>query len=276
MATIEQLQAELQRIQANRPRQIIPGSGGRGQYNRDYANWQRQQFAVNDQIVRARNDAAAASRQAEGDRIQQARDEAYGLARGRVGELRNDPVDQEVLAALRARATGQDVPYNETTTNALFGQRAEMNAQRQRNELDRLNTRGGSVTDPSYQAQLRASQARSDAAMQRARMGVDTQANLVNYDARGQALGQTGAFNQMRNQGITSAENRLLDMLSREEQTQQQPFMPQTVTRTISAGGQSQQQPRQTDMQRYFGQPWSSPKTAPIYGQRTQKPPTSL
>lgn len=202
------------------------------------------------------------------DRITAARDEMYGLARDRIGELREDPVDAEVLAALRARATGDDVPYNETTTNALFGQQAEMNAQAQRNALDRIQTRGGSITDPAYQAQLQAAQARSDANMQRARMGVDTQANLANYDARGQALGQTGAFNQLRNQGITSVEDRLLGLLSREEDT------PRTggVT-TYSTGGQQQQQPQSARSPDFTMPTYSNAQRAgQVFGQRPAQP----
>lgn len=222
-----------------------------------------QQAAAQAAAISKANAQAAA---APNDRIGAARNEAYDLTRGRVGELRNDPVDQEILAALRARATGQDVPYNETVINALFGQQAEMNAQSQRNELDRIRAAGGSVTDPSYQAQLRAAQARSDANMQRARMGVDTQANLANYDARGRALGQTGAFNQLRNQGITSAEDRLLGLLTREEQTTRQPMTTGWTTTTMGA-----QQPRQTQSTNSGGfVPWGRPSSgAVVSGGRT-------
>lgn len=247
-----------------------PSAGGMSR-NQEYANRLRQQFAANDARQAAARAEAQAAAGAEEDRIAKGREEAYGLARGRVGELRNDPVDQEVLAALRGRATGQDIPYNDTMINALFGQQAEMNAQSQRNELDRIRTGGGSITDPAVQAQLRAAQARSDASMQRARMGVDTQANLVNYDARGQALGQTGAFNQLRNQGITSAEDRLLGLLSQEVATSRQASnvaQPQMSWTTTTSSGQ----PRTSGSTR--SPDFAAPvyRAGQIYGQRPAQP----
>lgn len=168
------------------------------------------------------------------DRVNAARTEMYGLARGQVGALQNDAVDQEILSALRARATGGTLPYDQATKDALFSQQAQMNDARQTAERDRLSRSGVSANDPAFQAQMRANQARSDAAMQQARLGVNTQANLANYAAQGQALGQTAGFNQMRNQGIMGAQDRLMGLLSREEATVGSPMPGGSMTRTRS------------------------------------------
>jgi hypothetical protein len=139
--------------------------------------------------------------------------EFLGNARGRVDELRNDPVDAMVLKALQARASGASQPYDATTRSAMFTGQSEMAAAAMQNQLANLH---GNPSDPSYQAQLTALQGQRQQALQGARLGIDQQANLANYNAQGAALGQTGAFNQSHNAGITDAQRYLGDFLQRQ------------------------------------------------------------
>jgi hypothetical protein len=140
--------------------------------------------------------------------------EILGMSRGRIDELRNDPVDAMVLQALQRRATGADAPYDETTRNALFTGQSEMAAASMQNQLSHLQ---GSPSDPSYQAQVAALQDQRQRSLQSARLNVDQKANLANYDARGQALGQTGAFNSGRNAAITDSQRYLSNYLQNQK-----------------------------------------------------------
>lgn len=139
--------------------------------------------------------------------------EILGDARGRVSELRSDPVDAMVLKALQARASGASQPYDATTRNAMFTGQADMAAAAMQNQLGHLQ---GNPSDPSYQAQVSELQGQRQQALQSARLGIDQQANLANYNAQGTALGQTGAFNQSHNAGITDAQRYLGDSLKQQ------------------------------------------------------------
>ncbi len=163
------------------------------------------------------NQASAANAQSTGDNAKAQSDantaEILGMARGRIGELRNDPVDAMVLQALQRRASGADAPYDETTRNAMFTGQSEMAAAAMQNQMGGIR---GAPTDPSYQAQVAALQDQRQRSLQSARLGIDQQANLANFSARGQALGQTGAFNQSHNAGITDAQRHLGTALERQ------------------------------------------------------------
>lgn len=133
------------------------------------------------------------------------------LMQGRLDQLKGDPVDQMVLAALQQRSGPDAGPYDATTRNAMFTKQAEMAAAAMKNQAGHL---AGNISDPSYQAQLAQLQSARQKALQSAQLGIDQTANLANYDARGQALGQLGSFNQAHNAAITNQNNSLAGLLA--------------------------------------------------------------
>lgn len=149
------------------------------------------------------------------DPIEAARQEAYGLARGAVrGGL--DPIDASILRALQERSGAGAGPYDQATQAAMMSNAADTAGR------IALNARGrvaGSAGDPSTQAALSEIEGRRLAAIQDARRGIDMQANLANYGARGQALGQLGGYNQQVQGNQTDDERFLINMLTREQQT---------------------------------------------------------
>lgn len=156
-------------------------------------------------------------------RVDEARAKMYGLAEGRLGELRNDPVDAQVIKELQNRISGKTNPYDATTRNALLTQQAEMAGQIENNQLARLRSGGGSAADPSYQAAVNEAMAGRQAAAQRANLDINSKANLANYDAKTSAVGGLGSFNMARNQGITGQSNYLGGLYEKETATQETP-----------------------------------------------------
>ncbi len=59
--------------------------------------------------------------------------------------------------------------------------------------------------------------ARRSAAIQQAQLGINSQANVANYDARGQAIGQLTGVNQMVQNRQTDNQRYLIDMLRQEQ-----------------------------------------------------------
>jgi hypothetical protein len=109
-----------------------------------------------------------------------------------------DPMDVMLREQLMARASGRSQPYDARTINALKvganeqAAAAEMaNNQRAQQSLEQ---RGFKPGDPGYEAALSRNQLARQQANQAAALGINQQANLANYAAQGQALGQMGGY----------------------------------------------------------------------------------
>lgn len=188
--------------------------------------------------------AAASLAEQQGGAQQQAlanKNELFGMARGRATQLANDPVDALVLKALQERSGANAGPYDATTRNAMFTQQAEMAAAAQQNQMGGIR---GNVADPAYQARVAELQGQRQQSLQGARLGIDLTANRANYDARGQALGQLGTFNQVHNGAVTDAQRYLGGLLRDEvfnDESQSQtgglPSYAQYSAATLGGGG---------------------------------------
>ena len=140
-------------------------------------------------------------------------DRAQAQVSGRLGELRDDPVDQMLMQQLTGRTQG-DVPYSDTVTNAMMTQRGEQAATGQQAAVDRLLRSGMSPSDPAFHAALAQLESGRQGSLQSLRTQIDSQANLANYDARGQAIGQLGGLNAQRNNAITGQANLNADYIN--------------------------------------------------------------
>lgn len=188
-------------------------------YRNELAGLERQRIAT------AATSAAGAPVDDAAAKAQRAHDELFGLARGRLDELRGDNTDQMVLNALRERSGANAGPYDPTTVNALMTGASAQAQQSERNALAQLAKTGLSPSDPAYQAAANEILARRQASNQQARLGIQQNANVANYGARGQALGQLGSFNSMRNAGITDAQRYLGGLLAADTYVQPEPSM---------------------------------------------------
>jgi len=213
MATIEQLQQQLRQLNMQQP-----GADRRTGYFRsggtlgttvpviesgvDRLNQQR--IALFNQINQAQGAGAS-------DRIEAARNEAYGLARGAVND--QNPIDQQILAMLQSRSGADGGPYNQATRNALMTQASDTAGQVALNARGRIQ---GSAGDPSVMAANNEADARRLQSIQQAQLGINSMADVANYNARGQALGQLGSYNQQMQGNKADARNILINMLGRE------------------------------------------------------------
>lgn len=246
------LQAQLRAIQARGPGSSFDQRTemGRRQYNENYKNWQRQQFAINDQIV-ALNNASGGG----GDAVDKAKDELYGLARGAVS--RTNSIDDLLLQALQERSGKDAGPFDATTRNALMTQASDAAGQAMLNAKGRIS---GSAGDPSVMAANNEADARRSQAIQQAQLGINTQANVANYDARGQALGQLGSYNQQVQGNKTDNERYLMGLLAQE--TQYQPDQQQG-SMGVPTFTQFRQQPQAQARPAATQRAGSAPATAP-------------
>lgn len=238
-ATAAEIQAQIDQLNANFNRQWDGNISG--------MNAQRYQAAEAQRMAQQ----AALSRQAQavngtggtgGDRIEDARKEAYGLARGAVSRV--NPIDQMILQALQERSGKDAGPFDATTRNALLTQAADAAGQAALNQRGRIQ---GSASDPSVQAANNEAEARRQQAIQQANLGINTQASVANYDARGQALSQLGNYNQQVQGNQTDNERWLQSMLMREMDTRQvgTPGIPTYQQFTIGGPTRNVNQPAQ-------------------------------
>jgi hypothetical protein len=109
-----------------------------------------------------------------------------------------DPMDRMLRDQLMARASGQNQPYDARTINALkvgandqAGAAEMANNQRAQQSLEQ---RGFKPGDPGYEAAMSRNQLERQRANQQASLGINQQANVANYQAQGQALGQAGGY----------------------------------------------------------------------------------
>ncbi len=149
---------------------------------------------------------------AGGDASQASSDAMYqpikDLTEGRANELRNDPVNAEVMNYLRSIMGGNNQPYNDTTMNSLkaqFGKGTASAEEAQMQQLrESLGAGGGSIYDPSYQAAGREQESQRQGRNLDYAGQLGAQANLANFDARANAAGQMGAMNASNNAQISN------------------------------------------------------------------------
>jgi hypothetical protein len=109
-----------------------------------------------------------------------------------------DPMDAMLRQQLMARASGQNQPYDARTIGALKtganeqAASAEMANNMRAQQL--LEQRGFKPGDPGYEAAMSRNQLARQQANQAASLGINQQANVANYNAQGQALGQMGGY----------------------------------------------------------------------------------
>jgi len=164
-----------------------------------------------DRLVRQSQTNSQQQAQADAE-IKAARDEAYGLARGAVS--RQNPIDAQLLQVLQNRVASG--PYDQTTKDALMTSASDMAAQQQLNAKGRIS---GNASDPSVIAANNEADARRSQAVQQAQLGINTQANLANYAAQGQAASQLGNYNRQMQDAQVNNERYLTNMLTNEQRT---------------------------------------------------------
>lgn len=122
-------------------------------------------------------------------------------------------MDSMLREQLMARVSGQQQPYDATTINALKTGANEQAAQAQMVNDQRaqanLQERGFKPGDPGYQAAMARSQLQRQQANQQASLGINQQANLANYNAKGQAIGQASQVGNEQYQRQAGALDRL-------------------------------------------------------------------
>jgi hypothetical protein len=211
LLTPEQLAAQQAQIQQQLNNLRAPTTTMGGQMDAYQARQQQlmsQLRNLSQQQQAMQNTTAAAN-----DPVQKAKDEMYGLARGAV--TTKNPIDQQILAMLQERTGADAGPFNAETRNALMTSASDAASQAMLNAKGRIN---GSAGDPSVVAANNEADARRSLAIQQAQLGINTQANVANYDARGQALGQLGGYNQAVQRNQTDNERYLMGLLSQESQ----------------------------------------------------------
>ena len=114
------------------------------------------------------------------------------------------PMDKMMRDQLMQRISGQKQPYDAATIGALKTGANEQAAQAQSVNDQRaqasLQERGFKPGDPGYQAAMARNQLQRQQANQQASLGINQQANLANYNAQGQAIGQaSGVTNDQYN-----------------------------------------------------------------------------
>lgn len=115
-------------------------------------------------------------------------------------QAQNNPVDQMLMQELSKRVSGQTNPYDATTINAMKTGAAEQSAGAEmannQQAMQSLESRGFTPNDPSYQAALSQNQTQRQQSNQAANLSIAQNANLANYNAQGQAIGQANAVNR--------------------------------------------------------------------------------
>ncbi len=271
------------------PNMPMQTSGGGLSLGSTYQSGGTPNMAAYNTMEQARGNLAAldpnsAASQAAGNKYQ-----AYDLAHGGIDRITNDPTDQFIRQALQTAAGPDGGPFNSTTRNAMFTNAMESSgadAQAQ-SIMESAAQRGLSPNDPSVQAALRRTQGDQAKAGQRARLGIDLQANPANYAAQQSAVNRLGDYNTGKQQQTQSAEDRLREMLWNEGQNRQTAG-PQVASAgggmTIGGPAQSTQpaQPQSSGPWQGFsnagsgGSGWVAPKQvtggAPAVQQPTSAP----
>lgn len=202
----------------------------------DQARGRLTEMSASGNAGNAANDPAA--------RAEENRKKLYGLAEGRLGELKADPTDALVLQQLTARANGSQNPYDETTRNALLTGQSDQAAQAAANQQAQLDRSGLRATDPAYQSRLAEIQSQRQQSNQAANLNINQQANVANYGAQQQALAGLGSYNMSHNAAITD-QGRYLGNLYQQEQFRNESAPVQQSLPNFQQYSQYQAQPQQ-------------------------------
>ena len=210
-ATLEQLQAQLRQLQ-----QTGPGS--------DRQTGSRSSMLGSVPVVESGVGRFNADQMDLANRIQRMQQGSGGSG---------NSTDDMLRQALMERAGAGAGPYDEATRNALMTQASDTAGQ------VALNARGhihGSAGDPSVIAANNEADARRLATIQGAQLGINTQANVANYNARGQALGQLAGYEQnqqdfalRQSMANNAANQQVMYNNSRAPQQQQRVAQPQQM-----------------------------------------------
>lgn len=191
-------------------------------------------------------------------RIEAARTKMYGLAQGRLDDLKGDPMDTLISENLQKMITGEVGPYDDATKNALITGATQGNAEAAGNQyqdlLSSVVATGGNASDPSLMAERNALESQRLKNNQSASLGVLQNANVQNFGARQSAIGQGAAFNSNRNSAITNQSNYLGNLYSKE-------------TANVETPAQSYSMPNFAQWQQYSQAPQPAPQSNYTYNQ---------
>lgn len=185
-------------------------------YQQAYDQAHAQANAARSQQAQA--DASLASLQAQDPTTNPgaAGQRLFGLGEGFRNEQYTNPIDQMLMEQLTQRVSGNAVPYNAETINALKTGQNEMGAAAEANRnataMASLEDRGFKPGDPAYQAALARNQLSRQQGNQSAALNISQQANLANYNARGQAMSQMAAQNENQQARRAAATSNLINL----------------------------------------------------------------
>ncbi len=166
------------------------------------------------------------------------------LTEGRAGELRNDPVQAQVMKYLQGVLGGKNVPYSDKVLNSLQAQHGRGTAAAESAQMqslrDSLGASGGSIYDPSYQAASR------EAMSQRQGQNLDyagqlnAQAGVANQQAQQQGAGMLGSLRGQQNAQINGMNSQAAGYQAGRfyETPGTQPSTPTTLMPQYGGGGQ--------------------------------------
>lgn len=215
------LRAQLAAVGARGPGMSTGMSNGwSGSRGSDTSSWLGQQYAINAQLQDLVNRQGTEARTSGRQRVDDAREEMYDLARGDLNDVRGDPLDASIRQQLMARINGGG-PYTETVRNAYLTDASNQSAAAQQAQLRSLAARGLSPGDPAFQAAVASMDQQRSRDNQSARLSVNMNADLANYNAQGQNLTQGNAINDSRYGRLTDASRNLQGLLSNEVATEE-------------------------------------------------------
>lgn len=200
-------QTAQQKLAALQARPVAMPGAGSGTFMGDprWKDYQKNQSAINQAKTEVQNQGLYKAYQdpsknptAAFQRILGTSEDFYNQNAG------ESPMDKMMREQLMQRISGQQQPYDAATIGALKTGANEQAAQAQSVNDQRaqasLQERGFSPGDPGYQAAMARNQLQRQQANQQASLGINQQANLANYNAKGQAIGQaSGVTNDQYN-----------------------------------------------------------------------------
>ncbi len=205
-------------------------------------------FAPPPEIIQRQHDAAAGVGQPGVDPSQAQSDELFNqimqLTKGRAGELRNDPVQQQVMKYLQGTLSGKNVPYSNTVLNSLNAQHgrgtAGAEAAQMQSLRDSLGATGGSIYDPSYQAASREAMSQRQGANLDYAGQLGAQAGVANFNAQQQGAGMLGSLRNAQNAQINGLQGQAAGYTAGRfyETPGSQPSTPTTLMPQYGGGGQ--------------------------------------
>jgi hypothetical protein len=229
--TAAQLQARIAQLQQQSMTPYFSGGGHMtaGDPNNTNRISQSQHDAAMAELASLQPQLSALQGGASGtqNRVDEARKNMYGLAQGRLDDLKGDPLDALISTNLQQMISGANAPYDSATTNSLITGATQGNADaagaQYRSLLDDYVAGGGNPNDPAIQAERRSIENNRLGRNQDAQLGILQNANVQNYNARRGAMAQGAGFNSARNSAITNQANYLGNLYSHEYSTAETP-----------------------------------------------------